>query len=306
MRLDAAPRTRRSRPTSPRPLGLDVVAAAVGMLRVAHANIVRGIRVVSVERGHDPRGCTLVPFGGAGPMHGTPVARELQHVAGGRAADAGHPVRAGAAALRPAPRPDRDAHLPLCGRRGRTGRGNRAPADRRRPTACWRRTACRRTSAGSRCASRPATSARATSCRSPLRSRRRARGGASPRTSTPPTAAGFGHADPEAPIEIVGFGATAIGKVETPELPTLRAGRHARRRPRRRLGSRRVFFEGRDPGDRGGWAEAQVLAREASCSPATRSRARPSSRRCRRPRCSIRAIAPRVDASGVLLVECSP
>src|SRR5262245_15275050 len=60
------------------PLGLDLVAAAAGILRVAHANIVRGIRVVSVERGHDPRQCTLVPFGGAGPMHGTPVARDLQ------------------------------------------------------------------------------------------------------------------------------------------------------------------------------------------------------------------------------------
>src|SRR5262249_10338974 len=60
------------------PLGLDAVAAAAGLLRVAHANIVRGIRVVSVERGHDPRLCTLAPFGGAGPMHGTPVARELQ------------------------------------------------------------------------------------------------------------------------------------------------------------------------------------------------------------------------------------
>ena len=52
------------------PLGIDLVAAAAGILRVAHANIVRGIRVVSVERGHDPRSCTLVPFGGAGPMHG--------------------------------------------------------------------------------------------------------------------------------------------------------------------------------------------------------------------------------------------
>ena len=60
------------------PLGIDATAAAVGILRVAHANIVRGIRVVSVERGHDPRQCTLVPFGGAGPMHGTPVARELR------------------------------------------------------------------------------------------------------------------------------------------------------------------------------------------------------------------------------------
>ncbi|MCX8996994.1 hydantoinase/oxoprolinase family protein [Rhizobiaceae bacterium BDR2-2] len=60
------------------PLGLDLYEAAAGILRVAHANIVRGIRVVSVERGYDPREFALVPFGGAGPMHGSPVARELR------------------------------------------------------------------------------------------------------------------------------------------------------------------------------------------------------------------------------------
>lgn len=54
------------------PLGLDVYEAAAGILRVAHANIVRGIRVVSVERGYDPRDFALVPFGGAGPMHSSP------------------------------------------------------------------------------------------------------------------------------------------------------------------------------------------------------------------------------------------
>ena len=59
------------------PLGIEIVDAAAGILRVAHANIVRGIRVVSVERGHDPRDFALVPFGGAGPMHGSPVARDL-------------------------------------------------------------------------------------------------------------------------------------------------------------------------------------------------------------------------------------
>jgi N-methylhydantoinase A len=59
------------------PLGLDLTAAAAGILRVANATMTRGIRVVSVERGHDPRSLTLVPFGGAGPMHGSPLAREL-------------------------------------------------------------------------------------------------------------------------------------------------------------------------------------------------------------------------------------
>src|SRR5581483_12118080 len=61
-----------------RPLGIDLVAAAAGILRVANATMARGVRVVSVERGHDPRRLTLVPFGGAGPMHGSPLARDLR------------------------------------------------------------------------------------------------------------------------------------------------------------------------------------------------------------------------------------
>jgi N-methylhydantoinase A len=75
MNLGAAERTIKEHIADP--LGLTVVEAAAGILRVAHANIVRGIRTVSVERGFDPREFALVPFGGAGPMHGTPVAREL-------------------------------------------------------------------------------------------------------------------------------------------------------------------------------------------------------------------------------------
>jgi len=73
--LEAARRVIRQRVAEP--LGIDLIEAAAGILRVAHANIVRGIRVVSVERGHDPRDFALVPFGGAGPMHGSPVARDL-------------------------------------------------------------------------------------------------------------------------------------------------------------------------------------------------------------------------------------
>src|SRR5204862_3340596 len=72
---DAAARAIEARVAGP--LGLDLTAAAAGILRVANANMTRGIRVVSIERGHDPRGLTLVPFGGAGPMHGSPLAREL-------------------------------------------------------------------------------------------------------------------------------------------------------------------------------------------------------------------------------------
>jgi len=59
------------------PLQLHVSAAAAGVIRVANANMERGIRVVSVERGHDPRDFALVPFGGAGPLHAGDVAESL-------------------------------------------------------------------------------------------------------------------------------------------------------------------------------------------------------------------------------------
>ena len=103
-------------------------------------------------------------------------------------------------------------------------------------------------------------SVRATSCRSLSITAMPGPGGGSPTTSTRRIARRFGHADPAAPIEIVGFGATAIGKVDAPELPTLArggraTGRGADRQPR-------VFFEGRDPGDAGDWGAAQVLARD--------------------------------------------
>jgi N-methylhydantoinase A len=58
-------------------LGLDPVAAAVGILRVADANMERAIRAVSVERGHDPRDFTLVAFGGAGGLHACDLAAHL-------------------------------------------------------------------------------------------------------------------------------------------------------------------------------------------------------------------------------------
>jgi len=57
-----------------RPLGLSLHAAARGILAIADNNMLGAIRVVSVERGHDPRAFTLVPFGGAGPLHGCELA----------------------------------------------------------------------------------------------------------------------------------------------------------------------------------------------------------------------------------------
>jgi N-methylhydantoinase A len=58
-------------------LGLDPLRTAAGILRVANQEMVRALRVVTVERGVDPRGFALLPFGGAGPMHAAAIAAEL-------------------------------------------------------------------------------------------------------------------------------------------------------------------------------------------------------------------------------------
>lgn len=58
-------------------LGLDALGAAEGIVRVANQEMVRALRVVTVERGIDPRGFALLPFGGAGPMHAAGLADEL-------------------------------------------------------------------------------------------------------------------------------------------------------------------------------------------------------------------------------------
>ena len=60
-----------------RALGLTVEALAEGVLQVANARMEQAIRVISIERGFDPRRFTLVPFGGAGPMHGMALAEAL-------------------------------------------------------------------------------------------------------------------------------------------------------------------------------------------------------------------------------------
>ncbi|MGZ5434632.1 MAG: hydantoinase/oxoprolinase family protein, partial [Pyrinomonadaceae bacterium] len=52
--------------------------AAQGVLDVVNTNMERALRHISVERGHDPRAFTLVPFGGAGGLHAVELARTLQ------------------------------------------------------------------------------------------------------------------------------------------------------------------------------------------------------------------------------------
>lgn len=58
-------------------LGLDTVATAAGIHRVVNARMADQIRLMTIQRGYDPRGLTLVLLGGAGPVHGVALAEEL-------------------------------------------------------------------------------------------------------------------------------------------------------------------------------------------------------------------------------------
>jgi N-methylhydantoinase A len=59
-------------------LGLGETETAEGIVRVTNQEMIRAMRVVTVERGVDPRGYALLPFGGAGPMHAAALADELE------------------------------------------------------------------------------------------------------------------------------------------------------------------------------------------------------------------------------------
>jgi N-methylhydantoinase A len=60
------------------PLGLPARDVARGVVRIANANMVNALKLVSLNRGHDPREFKLVAFGGGGPMHACALARELR------------------------------------------------------------------------------------------------------------------------------------------------------------------------------------------------------------------------------------
>lgn len=57
-------------------IGMSIVEAADGIVRIADAAMSQALNVVSVQRGHDPRGFSLVAFGGAGPLHAASLAAE--------------------------------------------------------------------------------------------------------------------------------------------------------------------------------------------------------------------------------------
>ena len=59
------------------PLGMDVLPAARGIVDLVNANMTGALKIMSVERGLDPRDFALAAFGGAGPVHGAELMREL-------------------------------------------------------------------------------------------------------------------------------------------------------------------------------------------------------------------------------------
>lgn len=59
-------------------LGIDLCAAAEGILKIANETMCGALRLVSVEQGYDPRDFSLVAFGGAGPLHACALGKLLR------------------------------------------------------------------------------------------------------------------------------------------------------------------------------------------------------------------------------------
>ena len=77
MRLDIEAAKRALNDKIAKPLGLDPIEAAEGILRIATTKMAHVVRWVTTERGLDAAEFTLVAYGGAGPLHASAVAREL-------------------------------------------------------------------------------------------------------------------------------------------------------------------------------------------------------------------------------------
>ena len=104
-------------------LGTDRQEAARGVVRIANNNMINALKLISVNRGYDPRDFTLVAFGGGGGMHAVALATELGDAEGGHPARGRRLLCVGHADDRPPPRLLRHAaHRPARGER-RTARG---------------------------------------------------------------------------------------------------------------------------------------------------------------------------------------
>jgi N-methylhydantoinase A len=77
MRLDAAKARQALESKVARPLGMDPVEAAEGIVRIIDVKMEEAIKAISTMRGHDLRDFMLLAFGGAGPVHAGRIAREL-------------------------------------------------------------------------------------------------------------------------------------------------------------------------------------------------------------------------------------
>ena len=78
LRVDLAAAVRAIETEIARPLGLTVPEAAARIVEVVNGNMAQALRIVSIERGHDPQEFGLIAFGGAGPVHAVALAEELQ------------------------------------------------------------------------------------------------------------------------------------------------------------------------------------------------------------------------------------
>jgi N-methylhydantoinase A len=78
MRLEVAKAAEAIERDIAQPLGLTLEGAAWGVHSIANANMERAMRIVSIERGRDPRRYALVAFGGAGPLHACRLARAME------------------------------------------------------------------------------------------------------------------------------------------------------------------------------------------------------------------------------------
>ena len=77
MALDRALAERAITSAVARPLGLDLVTAAAGILKIVNTNMAVDLRLAFQSRGEDPRRFALLAFGGAGPLHAATLARDL-------------------------------------------------------------------------------------------------------------------------------------------------------------------------------------------------------------------------------------
>lgn len=78
MKLDGAAAGKAIQNEIAEPLGLDLVKAADGIVKIVNSHMVEALRLVTVARGEDPREFAMVAFGGCGPVHAAKLAEELR------------------------------------------------------------------------------------------------------------------------------------------------------------------------------------------------------------------------------------